>query len=131
MQAGDWQTSDSNIFLVFGPVIVCFGFSLIILAVGHSGFANSFFFTQPFLVFIGLISYSFYLYHLGVLFLIGKLLAPHEHGWSWTAGNLLCACVALPLTIFLAWVAWATVEEPANWLRKSIIENRKNRTARR
>lgn len=56
--------------------------------------------------------YSVYLYHIGVLFAVNRLVDPMSRGIDWTTSCIIIAVVSLPFTLAVAWLSYVFVEEP-------------------
>jgi peptidoglycan/LPS O-acetylase OafA/YrhL len=66
--------------------------------------------------FIGVLSYSLYLLHYNIIFVVHNLLS--------TSALVVQAAVALCLSVGLAWLIYVTVEKPCAQLRKRLSESR-------
>jgi peptidoglycan/LPS O-acetylase OafA/YrhL len=111
-RAGHWQDSKSLLFTALGPTLTCFGFAMLLGATGLSPLAGSRLFHWPGLVWLGQISYSFYLYHVGVLFAFNRIFKPENWGMSWDSMTVLIGLCSLPATVLVAWMGYWSVERP-------------------
>lgn len=108
----EWQNAHDALFMIFAPVLTCIAFALIVGSTGLSQLQNLPVFRWHWLQWIGKVSYSVYLYHLGVLFAVNRLLNPLERGWDWTTSCIIIAIVSLPFTLLIAWLSYVLVEIP-------------------
>ena len=108
----DWQNAHDAVFMIVAPVLTCIAFALIMGSTGLSQLKNLPVFRWSWLQWIGKVSYSVYLYHVGVLFAANKLIHPLERGWDWTISSIIMATVSLPVTLFIAWLSYVLVEIP-------------------
>lgn len=108
----DWQNAHDAVFLILAPVITCVAFALIMGCTGLSRLQDLPVFNWNWLQWIGKISYSVYLYHIGVLFAVNRLLDPMSRGIDWTTSCVIIAAVSLPFTLAVAWLSYVFVEEP-------------------
>lgn len=96
--------------MLLRPVVAC-GFALIILATASGGWPGRVLSMVP-LKWLGRISYSLYLMHLAVIFLLLRIL-----GWPRTMPGIVAVAVAGSL--LAAWALHALVEAPAErWRRR-------------
>jgi peptidoglycan/LPS O-acetylase OafA/YrhL len=108
----DWQNARDTLFMIVAPVSTCVAFALIIGSTGLSRLKDLPVFHWNWLQWIGKISYSVYLYHIGVLFAVNRILDPMSRGIDWTTSCVIIAAVSLPLTLLIAWLSYVFVEEP-------------------
>jgi peptidoglycan/LPS O-acetylase OafA/YrhL len=108
----DWQNAHDAVFMIVAPVITCVAFALIMGCTGLSRLQELPLFHWKWLQWIGKISYSVYLYHIGVLFAVNRLLDPMSRGIDWTTSCIIIAAVSLPFTLAVAWLSYVFVEEP-------------------
>jgi peptidoglycan/LPS O-acetylase OafA/YrhL len=108
----DWQNAHDAGFMIFAPVLTCVAFALVIGSTGLSQLQNLPVFRWRWLQWIGKVSYSVYLYHIGVLFAVNRLLDPMGRGIDWTTSCYIIAIVSLPFTLAIAWLSYVFVEEP-------------------
>ncbi len=108
----DWQTSADPIFTIGYPPMLCGGVALALLAVVCWPDDGPSLLTWRPLVRVGLISYSFYLYHMGVLFAIGTAL-PRSFLPTSEAGQWLSTLLILPPTLALSALMYMLVECPS------------------
>ena len=108
----DWQNAHNAMFMIVAPLITCVAFAMLMGRTGLSRLQDLPVFHWKWLQWIGKISYSIYLYHIGVLFAVNKLLDPMSRGMDWTTACIIIAAVSLPFTILIAWLSYVFVEEP-------------------
>lgn len=108
----DWQNAHDAIFMIFAPLLTCVAFSFILGATGLSQLQNLPIFRWGWLQWIGKVSYSVYLYHVGVLFAVNRLIDPLGRGVDWTTSCVIIAVVSLPFTLAIAWMSYVFVEVP-------------------
>lgn len=98
-----WIRSDM-VFPGWVALMPCLGAGIVIHAGGRSWVAQRILSAQP-MVYVGLLSYSLYLWHWPVLaFLRVRTASIHL--------DPLVAVLAIALTVFLAWLSWRFIERP-------------------
>ena len=113
MRSGiDWQNAHDAFFMIVAPVVTCVAFAMVMGCTGLSRLKDLPVFHWNWLQWIGKVSYSVYLYHIGVLFAVNRLLDPMSRGIDWTTSCIIIAAVSLPITWFIAWLSYVFVEEP-------------------
>jgi peptidoglycan/LPS O-acetylase OafA/YrhL len=116
------RTTDTLLFNTLGYSLlgVLFG-ATVLYALGlHRGFGHAILTLRP-LRYMGQISYTFYLYHLGVLVLI------REHFHS----SILVALLAFGITGAIAAISWPFFESPIlRWQRSTEVDESKDRENR-
>jgi peptidoglycan/LPS O-acetylase OafA/YrhL len=113
LTAGRWQSSSDLGFLVVAPILVVIAFGGMVLAAGSFASRNSVFFRLTELAALGQISYSVYLYHTGVQFVVGRFVPVGAWRLSFAEGNWTTALIALPITLIIASVSYRWVEKPS------------------
>ncbi len=111
INANGWLLADDLIYTASYPVLVCLGFALILLAVCGTPEGGSGLLTWRPLVFLGQISYSLYLYHIGVEYAVAKL-DPLRSVADPYLRNLGHALIAFPPTVLVSVVMYYAVERP-------------------
>ncbi len=108
-----WQTSPDCNFAVWGPILTCLGFSLLIWGSGMISWKRgSHWVIWKGLAWIGTISYSIYLYHTGILGVFNKVFHPENWNLSPEFRNLLIGLACLPITLLVGWLAFHLFEKP-------------------
>jgi len=109
---GNWLLTSKLAYTVISPALICAGASLILLAIvlpscptKHLGIL-----LLP-LVWTGEISYSIYLYHVGVQFVIFKLIRLQTLPYMTQA--ILYALISLPPTLLISWLMYLAIERPS------------------
>jgi peptidoglycan/LPS O-acetylase OafA/YrhL len=108
----DWQNAHDPLFMIVAPLFTCIAFAMILGSTGLSRLKDLPVFHWKWLQWIGEISYSVYLYHVGVLFAVNRLLDPLGRGVDWTTSCIIIASVSLPITLAIAWLSYVFVEVP-------------------
>ena len=108
----DWQNAHDAFFMIVAPGLTCMAFAVMIGSTGLSRLQDLPVFHWKWLQWIGKISYSVYLYHIGVLFAVNRLLDPMSRGIDWTTSCIIIAAVSLPFTLAIAWLSYVFIEEP-------------------
>ena len=109
---GNWLVTSNLRYAVISPALICAGASLILLAVVQTSSIP-----QPIgkllrpLVWTGEISYSIYLYHVGVQFAAFKFV--HLQSLPYTTQAILYSLIALPPTLLLSWLMYLLIERPS------------------
>jgi peptidoglycan/LPS O-acetylase OafA/YrhL len=119
LNAGNWLQSASLPFTAFGPTLTALGFAVILGATGMSGLRSNAFFRWGWLRWVGRISYSVYLYHVGVLFMFNRFFKPARWGYSWDVMVLIIGICCLPLVLIIGWLMNKYVEVPFYEMRAS------------
>jgi peptidoglycan/LPS O-acetylase OafA/YrhL len=70
------------------------------------------FFSQPVLATIGGMCFTTYLYHFGVISLIGRVTSPWMQGYAYPAALALQALIVLPSILMLSAVLFVFIEKP-------------------
>ncbi len=115
---GDWLTSPNATFSILFPVLLCAGFTCLLGASVLDGWAERVFSWKP-LVLLGAVSYSIYLYHIGVQVVVGSILPRITGPMYWGAAALSSAFISLPLVLLLSFIMYRLVEKPClDWLER-------------
>jgi peptidoglycan/LPS O-acetylase OafA/YrhL len=112
LTAGRWQTSTNLRFLILGPDLIAAAFAMMVFAAGLTPYRNPPFFGVTALAALGRISYSFYLYHTGVQFCVGRIVPTGSWKLSFAQETWTLALGALPIVLFVAWWSYRLVELP-------------------
>jgi peptidoglycan/LPS O-acetylase OafA/YrhL len=108
---GGWQTDGSIAFLTCFPVVMCAGVGLVLLTLLAWPAGGGPWLTSRPLVWVGEVSYSLYLYHIGIQFFVFKLnLFRHKAFAVAAAGN---AAVAIGPALAVAAGMYYLVERPS------------------
>ena len=114
-----WLETRSLTFGVLFPMLVCVGWGLLLLANLLYEERSFPFFNRGFFVWAGQISYTIYLYHLGIQFVYLRYIHLGAHIANWNLHNLVESCVALPITLALSVGLYRLVEAPClAWLNR-------------
>ncbi len=113
-----WLAGDNLLIILMFPVLICLGQAMLLLVLSSSSLGRSRFLTQRPLLFVGEISYSLYLYHLGVQFCMFKLISleaiPNFQFRGFCYGLLF-----LPPSLLVAYIMYLIVEKPSlGWVEK-------------
>jgi peptidoglycan/LPS O-acetylase OafA/YrhL len=112
----DWLTAPTLALVSLYPLGICAGFGLILLAVRTRASYSIPLLTARPLVFIGQISYSIYLYHVGVGYLLLTRL-PHRAGHWLAAHPLVYALAQLGPVLIFSYLAYRAIELPSlRWM---------------
>jgi peptidoglycan/LPS O-acetylase OafA/YrhL len=107
---GDWLTVDNFWFTVTFPTLLCLGTGLMLLSVVTAPADGKGLLRYRPLVKIGAMSYSLYLYHIGVQHGIMRLLPPIG---GYTTSSFIYAAAALIPTVALSALMFHVVERPS------------------
>ena len=109
---GDWLTINNTVYTIFFPVVLCLGIVLILIpSVLYFG-ERSRWLNLRFFVWLGSISYSVYLYHIGVQFMVLKFLHLENLIPDYNLRNIACATVSLVPVIVISAITYLLVEKP-------------------
>lgn len=127
---GDWLKPPTLALAILYPTAICFGFALILLIVLTRVRQSVAVLTWKPFVFIGQISYSMYLLHIGVgYFLLTRL--PHALGVWLGSRPLLYAVVQLGPVVAVSYVVYRLVELPSlRWVEAFSLRGRARGPAR-
>ena len=119
LSPGDWMNSNNLLYTLFFAPSICAGFGLLLLTnILYKKTQRNIFNTFP-LVSVGLISYSVYLYHIGVQFVVFSHLHLNRYISNWTLVNFLNALVALPVILVVSAAMYFLVEKPSlDWIKR-------------
>jgi len=108
----DWLKPPTLALACLYPTLICIAFALILLAVlTRARYPVTLLTSRP-LVFIGQISYSMYLFHIGVgYFLLTRL--PHDLSERIGSRPLLYALVQLGPVLIISYIVYRLVERPS------------------
>jgi peptidoglycan/LPS O-acetylase OafA/YrhL len=127
---GDWLRPPTLALACLYPTCVCAAFALVLLVVLTRTRDSVAVLTSAPLVFIGQISYSMYLFHVGVgYFLLTRL----PRGWGFWLGSHppVYAIVQLGPVIAVSYVAYRMVELPSlRWVERFSLRAREQRQVR-
>ncbi len=108
---GDWLLGGGRFYVVLFPLVLCLGASLMLEALLSQPRAPASVPGMRALQFVGVISYSLYLYHVGIQVVVFRFI--RLDAFSFTAKSLLYAAISLGPAMLAAWVMYRLVEEPA------------------
>lgn len=113
------MNSNNLCYTLFFSPLICIGFGFLILTnILYKKTQKNVFNTFP-LVSVGLISYSVYLYHVGVQFAVFNRLHLDRYISNWSLMAFLNALIALPFVLLTSAVMYFLVEKPSiQWLRR-------------
>ncbi len=116
---GDWLGSGEPLFtLLFSPMICC-GFALIILANNIRQQGNFRLLTLSGLVWVGEISYSIYLYHIGVQQVLLHQIKYEHYFPNFNTMILVTSTTTLPVVLLVSYIFFWLVERPClAWMRR-------------
>ncbi|HSU69085.1 MAG TPA: acyltransferase [Tepidisphaeraceae bacterium] len=108
---GEWLRADDAFYIVAFPAVLCLGIALVLLGVvADPGRGFSILRAKPF-VRVGIISYSLYLYHTGVQFVVLRFAGIRSSSYMFTAfGN---AAISLAPTLLVSTAMFYLVENPS------------------
>ena len=113
-----WLDTPNALYTVGFPVVVCAAWGMILIAVILNEGYNPGLLNRGFLIWAGQISYSIYLYHVGVEFCTMRVIHL-SYSLGWDLRNILYTVITLPLTLAVAAIMYYLVERPCvNWLSK-------------
>jgi peptidoglycan/LPS O-acetylase OafA/YrhL len=107
---GDWLSGPGTGFHLFFPDLVCAGAALALLAVLRARLNPQ----TPWVAatsWIGRVSYSLYLYHVGIQFLIFRLVPLNS--FTYNAKSILYSLIAIGPALLVSWVMFLLVEKPS------------------
>jgi len=111
---GTWQEGPNATFLLAVPVLFCGGFALIVIAVAAAPPGRPWILTNRPIEWLGKISYSLYLYHIGVQFFLQRFISADAlPGSSPGIRYAVFGLIALPPTLLLSAIMYFLVERPA------------------
>lgn len=127
---GDWLSAPTLALVCLYPALVCLGFALVLLVLRTRTQRSVPVLTSAPVVFIGQISYSIYLFHVGVgYFVLTRL--PHGPGHWLGAHPLAYALAQLGPVIVVSYLAFLLVERPSlRWVERFSLRARERETAR-
>ncbi len=109
---GGWQSGRSVLYTVGFPVAICLGIALVLLSMVSWPDGRFPVLSWKPLVWVGTISYSIYLYHIGVQYAL--LLVFGRMGWDLgPTGMLVFSLGALVPTLAVSAILFSLVEQPA------------------
>jgi len=121
---GDWLAAPTLALACLYPIGICVAFGLIVLCVRTRANYRVALLTAPPLIFIGRISYSMYLYHVGVGYLILTRLPPDSSIWLGSHPKIY-ALVQLGPVLVVSYLAYRAVERPSlRWLERFSLNAR-------
>jgi peptidoglycan/LPS O-acetylase OafA/YrhL len=124
---GDWLRPPTLALACLYPTCVCAAFALLLLAVLCRARYSVAVLTFPPLVFVGQISYSMYLFHIGVgYFLLTRL----PHGWGFWLGSHppAYAIAQLGPVLAVSYLVYRMVELPSlRWVERLSLRAREQR----
>lgn len=120
----DWLSPPTLALACFYPTLICVAFALILLAVLTRARYRVRVLTSPPIVFIGQISYSIYLFHVGVGYFLLTRLPPALGGWLGSHPPVY-ALVQLGPVLVVSYVAYLVVERPSlRWVESLSLRAR-------
>jgi peptidoglycan/LPS O-acetylase OafA/YrhL len=120
----DWLSPPTLALACFYPTLICVAFALILLAVLTRARYRVRVLTSPPVVFIGQISYSIYLFHVGVGYFLLTRLPPALGGWLGSHPPVY-ALVQLGPVLVVSYVAYLVVERPSlRWVESLSLRAR-------
>ena len=127
---GDWLSPPTFALAFLYPTLVCAGFALILLLVVTRSHDNVAVLTAPPLVFVGQISYSMYLFHVGVgYFLLTRL--PRSMGLWLGSRPLLYALAQLGPVVVVSYLVYRAIELPSlRWIERFELRAREQKQIR-
>ncbi len=119
LSPGEWMTSNNLAYTLFFSPLICAGFGLFLLTnIFYKETRRSIFNTYP-LASIGLISYSVYLYHIGVQFVVFSRLHLDRYIANWSLVAFLNGLISLPFVLLVSYMMYFLVEKPSlRWLNR-------------
>lgn len=109
---GDWLTAPTLSLVCFYPTLLCAGFALILLAVLTRERNSVAVLTSRPLVFVGQISYSMYLFHVGIGFFLLTRLPPSVRAWLGSHPSVYALAQLGPVLV-VSYLAYRAVELPS------------------
>jgi len=109
--ADSWLESPYFPFILSAPVLTCLCFASLLATTISNQKLQHFFNRLGPLAWVGMISYSLYLYHPGVYFFVWKVFKL-DTSRNWTLMTTLNSLIALPIILVVAWASYKFVEEP-------------------
>ena len=110
---GDWLSAPTLSLVCFYPPLICAGFALILLAVLTRQRHPVALLTSRPLVFVGQISYSMYLFHVGVGFFLLTRVLPRDVGTWIGAHPPVYALAQMGPVLIISYLVYRTVELPS------------------
>lgn len=124
---GDWLSPPSLVLAWLYPTVVCAGFGLILLLVVTRTHSAVPVLTGAPLVFVGQISYSMYLFHVGVGYFLLTRLPPRIGLWL-GAHPPIYALAQLGPVIFVSYLVYRAVELPSlRWIERFSLRSREQK----
>lgn len=108
----DWLTPPTLALVCVYPICICAAFALIVLAVRTRSTHRVAVLTSPVLTFVGRISYSVYLYHVGVGYFLLTRLPPSLGEWLGSRPPVY-ALAQLGPVLMVSYIAYRAVELPS------------------
>ena len=126
---GDWLSPPSLALLWLYPTLICAGFALLLLALLTRTKEHVFVLTSAPLKFVGRISYSMYLYHVGVGYLLLTRLPPALGLWLGLHPPVY-ALAQLGPVLLVSYLAYRAVELPSlRWVERFSLRARQQKQA--
>lgn len=126
----DWLSPPTLALALFYPTLVCAAFALVLLAVITRQRTRVPVLTSIPLVFVGQISYSMYLFHVGVGYFILTRLPPAWGGWLGQHPPVY-ALAQLGPVLLVSYLVYCAVERPSlRWLERFSLRAREQEQAR-
>jgi len=116
---GHWLETPDFLYGLLFPALTCIGWGLLILSNILFEERSFPFFNRGFFVWVGQISYTVYLYHLGIQFVYLRYGHVGSHFSNWDVKNVVDALVSLPIVLITSAGLYWLVERPClNWLSR-------------
>jgi peptidoglycan/LPS O-acetylase OafA/YrhL len=113
-----WLESPRALYTILFPVAICTAWGMVLLANVLYEKKSPRFLNRGFLVWAGQISYSIYLYHVGVEFFMLRVVHL-SNSLGWDLRNLIYAVITLPVTLAVSALMYQLVERPCvQWLTR-------------
>lgn len=113
----DWMTVNEMPTAVFFPILVAGGFACILLAHILAPEKTGKLLQIPVLAWVGRISYSVYLYHVGVQFVSWSIFRWERYITNFQVLAMVNALTSLPVVLLVSYIMYALIEKPSlGWM---------------